>query len=153
MTSASISARPQADASLRPVPWRNMAWVTWRQHRVTLAGVVAAIGAVTMYLLITGVPMHHAYASVSACRPASSDTCRQLANNFLSTHVHGVLVTAGLLQAVPVLIGAFAGAPVLAREFETGTFRYAWTQGFGRRDGPPRSCCRSRARSRSRPSH
>jgi ABC-type transport system involved in multi-copper enzyme maturation permease subunit len=31
-----------------------------------------------------------------------------------------------------VLIGAFAGAPVLARELETGTFRYTWTQGFGR---------------------
>jgi hypothetical protein len=37
-----------------------------------------------------------------------------------------------ILQAVPALIGAFAGAPVLARELETGTFRYAWTQGFGR---------------------
>jgi hypothetical protein len=34
---------------------------------------------------------------------------------------------------MPALIGAFAGAPVLARELETGTFRYAWTQGFGRR--------------------
>ena len=33
---------------------------------------------------------------------------------------------------MPALIGAFAGAPVLARELETGTFRYAWTQGFGR---------------------
>jgi ABC-type transport system involved in multi-copper enzyme maturation permease subunit len=33
---------------------------------------------------------------------------------------------------VPVLIGAFAGAPVLARELETDTFRYVWTQGFGR---------------------
>ena len=30
------------------------------------------------------------------------------------------------------MIGAFVGAPVLAREFETGTFRFAWTQGFGR---------------------
>ena len=37
-----------------------------------------------------------------------------------------------VLQAVPALIGAFVGAPVLARELETGTFRYAWTQGFGR---------------------
>ena len=35
-------------------------------------------------------------------------------------------------RLVPALIGAFAGAPVLARELETGTFRYAWTQGFGR---------------------
>ena len=43
-----------------------------------------------------------------------------------------VLVGGYLLQVVPALIGAFVGAPVLAREFETGTFRYAWTQGFGR---------------------
>ena len=34
---------------------------------------------------------------------------------------------------VPALIGAFVGAPVLAPELETGTFRYAWTLGVGRR--------------------
>ncbi|MHB8246134.1 MAG: hypothetical protein ACYDGN_12425 [Acidimicrobiales bacterium] len=33
---------------------------------------------------------------------------------------------------IPALIGAFVGAPVLAKELETGTFRYTWTQGFGR---------------------
>ena len=43
-----------------------------------------------------------------------------------------VLADGYVLQAVPALIGAFVGAPVLARELETGTFRYAWTQGFGR---------------------
>jgi hypothetical protein len=43
-----------------------------------------------------------------------------------------VLLNGYVLQAGPALIGAFAGAPVLARELETGTFRYAWTQGFGR---------------------
>ena len=32
-----------------------------------------------------------------------------------------------VLQAVPALIGAFVAAPVLAREMETGTFRYANT--------------------------
>ena len=37
-----------------------------------------------------------------------------------------------MLLAVPVLLGAFAGAPVLARELESGTFRFAWTQGAGR---------------------
>src|SRR5580704_16650872 len=41
-------------------------------------------------------------------------------------------IPAILLQVAPALIGAFVGAPVLARELETGTFRYAWTQGFGR---------------------
>jgi hypothetical protein len=42
-------------------------------------------------------------------------------------------IVAALLQVTAAVIGAFAGAPVLARELETGTFRYAWTQGFGRR--------------------
>ena len=33
---------------------------------------------------------------------------------------------------LPAVIGAFAGAPLLARELEFGTFRYVWTQGAGR---------------------
>jgi len=32
-----------------------------------------------------------------------------------------------------MLIGAFVAAPVLARDWRTGTFRYAWTLGVGRR--------------------
>src|SRR5205807_5987504 len=47
-------------------------------------------------------------------------------------NMNQVLIGGYVLQAVPALIGAFVGAPVLARELETGTFRYAWTQGFGR---------------------
>ena len=44
----------------------------------------------------------------------------------------GFLTNGWILQLVPALIGAFVGAPVLAREMETGSYRYAWTQGFGR---------------------
>jgi hypothetical protein len=46
--------------------------------------------------------------------------------------INDFLTNGVILQALPPLIGAFVGAPVLARELETGTFRYAWTQGFGR---------------------
>jgi hypothetical protein len=54
-------------------------------------------------------------------------------NYFQSTYnITARQLTPLLLQAVPALIGAFLGAPMLARELETGTFRYAWTQGFGR---------------------
>jgi hypothetical protein len=109
-----------------------MAWVTWRQHRLALAGVVALFGVAAAYLLVTGLPMHDGYAAVAGCRPAGSDLCNKVVNDFLRTYAPGVGVTFGLLQAIPALIGAFAGAPLLAREFETGTFRYAWTQGFGR---------------------
>jgi hypothetical protein len=41
-------------------------------------------------------------------------------------------ITAAILNGVPVLAGVFAGAPILARELEAGTFRFAWTQGAGR---------------------
>jgi hypothetical protein len=44
----------------------------------------------------------------------------------------GAQTVSSLLFAIPVLLGAFAGAPLLARELESGTFRFAWTQGAGR---------------------
>lgn len=37
-----------------------------------------------------------------------------------------------LVLAVPAILGAFWGAPLLAGEFETGTFRLAWTQSVTR---------------------
>jgi hypothetical protein len=132
VTTHTMPAPPNLSTSLRPLPWRRMGWVTWRQHRVALAGVGAVFGAAAVYLVVTGLPMHSAYAAVTACRPASSGACQQVAQNFVATYQHLVLVTAGLMQAIPVLIGAFVGAPLLAREFEAGTFRYAWTQGFRR---------------------
>jgi ABC-2 family transporter protein len=132
MTALTISARPGNDTGLRPVPWRRMAWVTWRQHRVALAGVAGLLGVLAAYLAYTGLPMHHAYAALAACRPAGSLACSNPIDDFDNAHWATAEAIAVLLQVVPALIGAFAGAPVLARELETGTFRYAWTQGIGR---------------------
>ena len=132
MTALTVPAQPHTDDGLRPVPWRRMAWVTWRQHRMSLAGIAGLFGVAAVYLLITGLQMRHAYAAVAACHPASSGACQQAAGNFLSTYLPAAGAVLGLLQAAPALIGAFAGAPLLAREFEAGTFRYTWTQGFGR---------------------
>src|SRR5579864_3977927 len=132
MTALTVPARPEHDASPRPVPWRRMAWVT-RQHRAGLVGVAVFLGAVAACLWLAGLQLHHAYAAAAACRPASSLACAGpggLADRF--NGMYDFLANGFILQAVPALIGAFAGAPVLARELETGTFRYAWTQGFGR---------------------
>jgi hypothetical protein len=60
-----------------------------------------------------------------------SKTCETALLLFGGYHVYGE-TTAAVLLAVPVLAGVFAGAPILARELETGTFRFAWTQGAGR---------------------
>jgi ABC-2 family transporter protein len=126
MSALTVPVRPE-DTRPRPVPWRRMAWVTWRQHRAALAGVAALLGVLAVYLWITGLQMHHAYAA--DCHPASSLACTI---NFTGRYAVTVNVTRILLQVVPALIGAFAGAPLLARELEAGTFRFAWTQGFGR---------------------
>jgi hypothetical protein len=107
-----------------------MAWVTWRQHRLALAGVAALLGALALCLWIFGLQLHHVYAAATVCHPASSIACGELARHF--NGMGGLLANGYLLQVVPALIGAFVGAPVLARELETGTFRYAWTQGLGR---------------------
>src|ERR1700677_4840514 len=132
MTALTMSARLGNDTDLRPVPWRRMAWVTWRQHRFALAGVGGLLGVLAAYLVFTGLPMHHAYAAVAACRPASSLACSNAIGDFDNAHWSTAEAIAVLLQVVPALIGAFAAAPVLARELETGTFRYAWTQSIGR---------------------
>jgi hypothetical protein len=131
MTALTAPARPEEDASLRPVPWRRMAWVTWRQHRFALVGVAVFLGALAVCLWIAGRQVHSAYAAaIAACHPASSPACPHMVIAFNGTNAF--LANGLILQAVPALIGAFIGAPVLARELETGTFRYAWTQGFGR---------------------
>jgi hypothetical protein len=131
MTALTVPARPEDDAPLRPLPWRRMAWVTWRQHRIALAGVVALLVVVAVWLWSAGTRVHHAWTAATTCHPAGSAACQDLVTawNGMSSLVSNPAV---LLLVVPALIGAFAGAPVLARELETGTFRFAWTQGFDR---------------------
>jgi hypothetical protein len=130
VTTLTIPARLEKDTKLGPLPWRRMAWVTWRQQRIALGGVAAFLGVLALWLWIAGLQLHHAYAAAIACHPASSAACQNLIINFQSTNV--ILKGGFVLQPVPALIGAFVGPLVLAREIETGTFRYAWTQGFGR---------------------
>jgi hypothetical protein len=123
---ASRAARP------RPVPWTRLVWVTWRQHRVALAGVAALLGGLALYMLIMGLKIHSGYASVMSCHPAHSGACLTLSDMFNRDYYPFAQVFSIFLLAVPVLVGVFVGAPLLARELETGTFRFAWTQGCGR---------------------
>ncbi len=127
MTALTLPARPKHDVGLRPVPWRRMAWVTWRQHRAALAGTAALLGALAVYLWLSGLQIHDAYATY--CHQANSLACNI---NFTGRYAVAVNLIRVFLQVVPALIGAFVGAPALARELETGTFRFAWTQGIGR---------------------
>jgi hypothetical protein len=130
MTTLTVPTPLETDATPRALAWRRMAWVTWRHHRIALGGVAVFLGALALWLWLVGVQLHHAFAAAIACHPAGSTLCNELTLNFNLTG--GMLKGGFVLQPVPALIGAFIGSVVLARELETGTFRYAWTQGFGR---------------------
>jgi len=96
---------PLKDANPRPLPWRRMAWITWRHHRIALGGVAMFLGVLAVWLWSAGVQLHHAYAAAIACHPAGSTACSELILNFRVTG--GILKGGFVLQPVPALIGAF----------------------------------------------
>ena len=109
-----------------------MLWVTWRQHRGLLISVMAVFAVAVAAMLVYGVRIHQDYATVRACRPVASPACQGLADYFDSTDWHlGNYLQVAVLAA-PVLLSMFAGPPVVARDLENSTYRYAWTQGIGR---------------------
>jgi ABC-2 family transporter protein len=99
----------------------------WLQSRTQNLVALAGLAVVAIMLAITGPHLVHLYdTTVATCQtrgdcPAA--TARFLRHDaFLETWL-GILVT-----AIPALIGIFWGAPLVARELETGTFRLVWTQ-------------------------
>jgi hypothetical protein len=135
MSVLTLPAQPGQETAPHPVPWRRMVWVTWRQHRATLISAPSVLAAVAVFLVIFGLKVHHDYAALVNCPldpGQQSNACAGLFRTFNSTDWPLANTCSILMQLAPVLIGAFAGAPLLARELETGTFRFAWTQGLVR---------------------
>jgi hypothetical protein len=131
LTVKSVPARLEGEeTNRRPVPWRRMAWITWRQHRLALSGVAALVLVVVVGFGLAGLQLHNAYSAAINCHPQGSFGCNALVGTF--NGINNFLTNGGLLQLVAPLVGAFLGAPLLARELESGTFRYVATQGFGR---------------------
>lgn len=107
-----------------------MTWLVWRQHRHQAYFGAVAFVAFAVLLLITGLQMASQYRSaLVAC--AASHTCGDLgASLTLSSPPMTFLVL--LTMAVPILLGVFWGAPMVARETETGTSQFAWMQSVTR---------------------
>ena len=103
------------------------------QHRAQAAAALGVLAILAIVLAVTGIQVAHAYdAAVTACKQQGD--CAAALSSFpdtLDPQWQWGLLDA-LVIAVPGLIGMFWGAPLAAREFETGTFRLAWTQGVTR---------------------
>lgn len=87
-----------------------MIWTTWRQHRPEAVIGLAAVVAVVVLVFVAN----------------------QL--GYFTGGVNNELApfTQTSLFLLPVLVGIFVGAPLLARDLENGTHRLLWTQGTRR---------------------
>ncbi len=133
MITLNTPAPARRDTTPPPVPWRRLAWVSWRQYRMSAAGAAAFLGVLALYLLIMGLRIRGAYAAVADCSlSAPGKRCVGAFLLFDNDYFLIAETSAAVLLAVPALAGVFAGAPILARELDSGTFRFAWTQGAGR---------------------
>jgi hypothetical protein len=101
-----------------------MIWLTWRQMRVATLSVFGALGLAAVVLAVTG--------------PQLADLVRDSGESFFdrlgADRLKTAVFTAGtaIVYAVPALVGVFWGAPLVARELETGTHRLVWNQSITR---------------------
>jgi ABC-type transport system involved in multi-copper enzyme maturation permease subunit len=120
-----------------------MIWLTWRQHRRQLFYTALALLAVAAVMLPTGLAMHHTFtdtglaaclASVGTAQVVSGNgpDCSQLSDSFGNQYSSMTFIGV-LFVILPVFLGIFLGAPLVAREVEHGTHRLVWTQGITRR--------------------
>jgi hypothetical protein len=115
-----------------------MTWLTWRQFRPQAIGAAAVVAVLAGLFLMTGPHLAHLYAASGLAACHSPGGCPQLASQFLAeakadSAVPILFFTGfGILIALPAIIGAFWGAPMITRELESGTYKLAWNQGVSR---------------------
>jgi hypothetical protein len=91
-------------------------WLSWRQFRLSGSVVAAAVALVALVL--------------AATRPelTAGNVFDQLTDADRTLFFAGIVAVA----VAPAVVGAFWGAPLVARELENGTHRLVWNQGVTR---------------------
>lgn len=98
-----------------------MIWLTMRQLRTQAAAVYAAVAAAAVVLALTG-------GRLLDLARINKNIFDQLTRVDRDLYYAGIVV----LAVAPAVIGAFWGAPMIARELEAGTHRLVWNQSVTR---------------------
>jgi hypothetical protein len=112
-----------------------MMWFTWRQFRTQTWITVGGLAVIGVVLAVAGHNLADLWASSGAA--ACHSNCDTAVSTFLDEVRSGINdkvynFSLALMYVVPALIGIFWGAPLIARELETGTHRLAFNQSITR---------------------
>ncbi len=111
-----------------------MTWLTFRQFRAQAITALAVVAVLAVAYGYTGPHLADLYNKSGLRGCGSGPHCLSLTTTFITTmkadQVYPALYFGGILILVvlPAVIGAFWGAPLVARELEAGTYRLAWSQ-------------------------
>ena len=83
-----------------------MTWLTWRQHRAEVFALTLTVAVISVVLVVLALPMH-------ALSPDGDVAA-------WNEKIDVARIFTELLVPVPLVIGVFLGAPLLARELESG---------------------------------
>jgi hypothetical protein len=112
-----------------------MVWLAWRQHRAEVFAVAALFALLTPILIVTGIGLASAYQHLGAAGCVGREALPSCDAIYHALDAPYGWISNALpwpTNLFPALLAMFVGAPLVAREFEQGTFRTAWTQSVTR---------------------
>ena len=132
-TAAAGSGFPST--AVRDVPeWRRLAKVVWLQHRNAFLGMLALYFACAVAILVgerSARSMFATYVADHCLTGRIQAVCPTISNNFADmTDPFSAMLF--VLEILPVIVGVFLGAPLVARELESGTYRFTFSQATSR---------------------
>jgi hypothetical protein len=112
-----------------------MTWLIWRQHRAEAYVVGAIFALLTPILVVSGTGLASAYQRLGAAACVGHENLPSCEAIYRALDAPYALISNALpwpVNLFPALLAMFVGAPLVAREFEHGTFRSVWTQSVTR---------------------
>jgi ABC-2 family transporter protein len=114
-----------------------MNWFVWRQHRKQFLIFGILLAAFAAIIIPTGLNFWHTYQQTltSCAQNPANPTCSDLPDNlFTSTFDQLILHLEPIaILVLPLIFGVFWGSSFLAKEYDEGTNKLAWTQSVSRR--------------------
>ena len=134
MPTSAIGSAVPGSATREARQWRRLARVVWLQHRGAIIGMFTLYVACAATILVgegSARSMFAKYVADHCIAGAIRATCPTLSNNFanMKDPISSVVF---VLEILPVIVGVFLGAPLVARELESGTYRFTFSQATSR---------------------